>query len=211
VPAEALQEELAVMHRLPLEPYTAALGETRRVENNQTIRFGSVRYSLPKAWVEQEVWCRVEGEELVIVGRDENGLREIIRHELSVPGRPRVLNEHYPDHPNGRATLQPKPRPQTETERDFLALGEGAEIWLTTAAATGVTRIRAKMGRAIELSRLFGKAPVERALQRAVRAGRFGENDLGSILEHGQDDSETVADHGFSAQRGTKAWEVIGR
>jgi transposase len=211
VPAEALQEELSVMHRLPLEPYTAALGETRRVGSNQTIRFGSVPYSLPKTWVDQEVWCRVEGEELVVVGRDDVGLREIIRHELSVPGRPRVLEEHYPDHPNGRATLQPKARPQTETERDFLALGEGAEIWLTTAAATGVTRIRAKMGRAVELGRLLGKARVNEALERAARAGRFAENDLASILKHAQDDSRTVADHSFSAQRGTKAWEVIGR
>jgi len=83
IPADALREELALMHRLPLEPYTAALGETRRVEENQTIRFGSVRYSLPKVWVDQEVWCRVEGEELVIVGRDETGLREIFRHGLS--------------------------------------------------------------------------------------------------------------------------------
>lgn len=31
IPAQALREELAHMHRLPLEPYTAALGETRRV------------------------------------------------------------------------------------------------------------------------------------------------------------------------------------
>jgi hypothetical protein len=211
VPAQALQEELALMHRLPLEPYTAALGETRGVRSNQTIRFGSVPYSLPKAWVDQEVWCRVEGEELVVVGRDEVGLREIVRHQLSVPGTPQILEEHYPDHPNGRGVLQPRRRPQTETERDFLALGEGAEVWLTTAAATGVTRIRAKMGRAIELARLLGNARINEALERAARAGRFGENDLASILEHRGEGSSTIADQSFSAQRGTKAWEVIGR
>jgi transposase len=212
IPVEALKEELAVMHRLPLEPYTAALGEERHVEDNQTIRFGSVRYSLPKAWVGQKVWCRVEGDELVVVGRDDAGLREIYRHELSVPGRPRILDEHYPDHPNGRATLQPKPKAQSETERDFLALGEGAETWLTTAAATGVTRIRAKMDRATELARLVGKGRVDQALERAARAGRFGESDLAAILERGGDDEGSfVADQRFSAQRGTKAWEVIGR
>jgi transposase len=212
IPSQALKEELAVMHRLPLEPYTAALGEDRQVDDNQTIRFGSVRYSLPRPWVGQKVWCRVEGEELVVVGRDGAGLREIYRHELSVPGRPRILDEHYPDHPNGRATLQPKPKAQNETERDFLALGEGAETWLTTAAASGVTRIRAKIGRATELARLVGKARVNQALERAARAGRFGENDLASILEHGDDNAERfLADQRFSAQRGTKAWEVIGR
>lgn len=213
IPAEALQEELTMMHRLPLEPYTAALGETRRVEANQTIRFGSVRYSLPKQWVDHEVWCRVEGEELVVVGRDDAGLREIYRHELSVPGRPRILDEHYPGHPNGRATLQPKPRPQSETERSFLALGEGAEVWLTTAAASGVTRIRSKMSRAIDLALLLGAGRVNDGLHRAAHAGRFGENDLASILGHVDAGTAPplVADERFSAQRGTKAWEVLGR
>lgn len=213
VPAVALAEELPLMHRLPLEPYTAALGESRGVRDNQTIRWGSVPYSLPKVWVGKEVWCRVEGEELVVVGRDENGLREIVRHELSVPGRPRILDEHYPDHPNGRAALQPKPRAQSQTERDFLALGEGAEIWLTTAAATGVGRIRAKMGRATELAMLFGKVRVDEALCRAAQAGRFGEHDLASILGYLERDQQlpVVADERFSVQRGTKAWEVVGR
>jgi len=213
IPVEALREELALMHRLPLEPYTAALGETRRVGENQTVRFGSVPYSLPKLWVDQEVWCRVEGDELVIVGRDESGLREIFRHQLSVPGKPRILDEHYPDHPNGRGTLQPKPRPQSETERNFLALGAGAEIWLTTAAATGVTRIRAKMSRASELAVLLGGGRVNEALHRAAHAGRFGENDLASILGHvdAAHEPPVVADERFSAQRGTKAWEVLGR
>ena len=213
VPVEALVEELALMHTLPLEPYTAALGETRCVGDNQTVRFGSVPYSLPKVWVDQEVWCRVEGEELVIVGRDQTGLREIFRHQLSVPGKPRILDEHYPDHPNGRGTLQPKPRPQSDTERDFLALGDGAEMWLTTAAATGVTRIRSKMSRATELAVLLGIGRVNEALNRAAHAGRFGEKDLASILGHiGADhDSLVVADERFSSQRGTKAWEAMGR
>lgn len=213
VPAEALREELPLMHRLPLEPYTAALGETRSVNHDQTIRFGSVRYSLPRLWLGREVWCRVEGEELVIVGRDESGLREIVRHELSVPGKPRILDEHYPEHPGGRAILQPKPKAQSESERDFLVLGEGAEIWLTTAAASGVPRIRSKMGRATELAVLFGKARVDEALRRAAQAGRFGENDLASILGNVERDREplVVADERYSAQRGTKAWEVIGR
>lgn len=159
------------------------------------------------------MWCRVEGDELVIVGREESGLREIFRHELSVPGKPRILDEHYPDHPNGRGTLQPKPRPQSETERNFLALGEGAEIWLTTAAASGVTRIRAKMSRASELAVVLGTARVNEALHRAAHAGRFGENDLASILGHVDAGAESlvVADERFSVQRGTKPWEVLGR
>jgi hypothetical protein len=32
---------------LPVEPYALALGDERTVDDNQTIRFGSVRYSTP--------------------------------------------------------------------------------------------------------------------------------------------------------------------
>ena len=46
-PTDMLGEERAHLHVLPAEPHTAALGQTRRVEDDQTIRFGSVRYSTP--------------------------------------------------------------------------------------------------------------------------------------------------------------------
>ena len=48
-PVEMLAEERARLHVLPAEAYTAALGETRRVDDDQTIRLGSVRYSTPAA------------------------------------------------------------------------------------------------------------------------------------------------------------------
>jgi hypothetical protein len=140
-----LEEERGHLHLLPREPYTAALGETRGVEDDQTIRYGSVRYSTPPGLVGQQVWCRVEGEEPVIVGAGEQGLQEVWRHRLSVPGRPQIRPEHCPDHPNGRETMQPRLRPQREDERVFLAIGEGAERWLRGAAASGATRVRAKM------------------------------------------------------------------
>lgn len=63
VPAEALAEERAHLHRLPVEPYTVALGETRKVNPDQTIRFGSVRYSTPPGHVDTTAWCRVAGDE----------------------------------------------------------------------------------------------------------------------------------------------------
>ncbi|TMC03633.1 MAG: IS21 family transposase [Chloroflexi bacterium] len=213
VPADALAEERGHLHVLPREPYTAALGETRSVEDDQTIRWGSVRYSTPPGWVGQQVWCRVEGEELVIVGAGEQGLEEIWRHRLSVPGRPQILDEHYPDHPNGRAALQPRLRPQREEERAFLAIGEGAERWLREAAASGATRVRAKMTQATELALLFGSQRVDEALSRAAAAGRFGEDDLVSILSHarGRPMLQVVrADEAFSAQPGTSAWAGFG-
>lgn len=92
-PVEMLAEERAWLHVLPAAPHTAALGETRRVDDDQTIRWGSVRYSTPDGHQGAEVWCRVVGDELVIVGGDgERGLAELVRHELSTPGRPRILD-----------------------------------------------------------------------------------------------------------------------
>jgi transposase len=214
VPEDALAEERGHLHVLPREPYTAALGETRSVDDEQTIRWGSVRYSTPPGWVGEQVWCRVEGEELVIVGAGEQGLEEVWRHQLSVPGRPQILDEHYPDHPNGRAAMQPRLRPQREEERVFLAIGEGAERWLREAAASGAVRVRSKMAQATELALLFGRQQVDEALSRAAVAGRFGEDDLVSILSHAQQSQGLQmvrADESFSVQPGTSAWAEFGR
>jgi hypothetical protein len=215
-PAEMLVEERARLHVLPTEPYTAALGETRLVRDDETIRFGCVAYSLPRVWVGREVWCRAQGDELVVVGRDRTGrLVEVFRHELSTPGRPRIVDEHYPDHPAGnRPPVRPL-RPQDDAQRAFLALGDGAERWLREACATGVQRIRAKILGAVELAALVGGPPVDRALGIAALAGRFADGDLASIVEHlGRTDAVdrlVYADDAYSAQPGTGAWEAFGR
>jgi len=57
-PVEMLAAERARLHPIPAEPFVTALGELRTVRDDQTIRFGSVRYSLPKAWVGHQVFCR---------------------------------------------------------------------------------------------------------------------------------------------------------
>ena len=53
------------LHVLPADPHAMALGEERLVETDQTIRFGSVRYSTPDGHQGTKVWVRVVGEELV--------------------------------------------------------------------------------------------------------------------------------------------------
>jgi transposase len=214
-PAEMLTEERAYLHPLPIEPYTAALGETRLVRDDQTIRWGSVRYSTPRGHVGTEVWCRVDGEELVIVARSPKGLAEIARHELSTPGVPRIADEHYPDHPPGNGPHQRPLRPKDEAERAFLVLGDGAERWLREACGSGVARIRTKMAGAVELACLVGATVVDRALGMAALSGRFGEGDVASIVEHlerGAPAEELVRpDEAYSTQAGTSAWEGLGR
>lgn len=214
-PAEMLAEERAHLHVLPGEPHTAALGETRRVEDDQTVRWGSVRYSTPDGFQGHEVWCRVVGDQLVVVARSPGGLAEIARHALSTPGNPRIVDEHYPRHPAGNGPKTPKPRPRDDAEAAFLALGVGAERWLIEAAAVGAQRVRSKMGHAVEVAALVGAEPVERALGLAAMAGRFEDGDLVSILDRlsREDDLAVFAaaldDH--STQPGTSAWDSFGR
>jgi hypothetical protein len=65
---------------------------------DQTVRWGSVRYSTPPGHVDTKVWCRVVGEELAIVAMTDKGTAEIARHALSTPGNPRIVDAHYPHH-----------------------------------------------------------------------------------------------------------------
>jgi hypothetical protein len=179
------------------------------------VRFGSVRYSTPPGHVDSKVWCRVVGDELVIVAMTAAGAQEIARHVLSTPGTPRIVDAHYPHHPGGNHPRPPRPRPRTKAEADFLELGDGAHSWLVEAAATGASRVRAKMARAVELSRVLGADPVDQALGLAAAAGRFDEHDLGSILDHlashGAPADVVRADETHSAQPGTSSWGRFGK
>jgi hypothetical protein len=140
---------------------------------------GGALYSVPHELVDERVWARAEGDELVVVHVDAPaGPREVARHELITPGRPRIRDDHYPPRPPGALE-----RAQSSEERAFLELGEGAVEWLTKAAALGATRVRRKMAEAVELAKLHGGGAVEQALRRAAAAG-FGERDLASILAH---------------------------
>lgn len=213
VPDQRLAEERAHLHTLPEQPYVLALGEERLVGDDQTIRWGDVRYSTPPGHQGERVWCRVHGEELVIVARTEHGVAEIWRHRLSTPGNPVIVDEHYPGHPDGTTPRRPRIRPRSLAEQTFIDIGKGAEQWLTEAAAGGVTRIRAKMAAAIELAVVLGTERVDTALGLAAMAGRFADDDLASIcdhLAHGAAREHVVADETHSAQPGTARWAQLG-
>jgi len=98
-PGEMLSEERNQLHLLPVEPYTAALGETRqrRRRPDRPLRLGG--YST-HGLGGPAVWCSRGGEELVIVGAGEQGPPRrcgVISCRCLVSRR--ILPEHYPDHP----------------------------------------------------------------------------------------------------------------
>lgn len=212
IPAHALLVEQRRMHPLPVEPFTMALGQTRTVMSDQTIRVGSVRYSTPPGLVGAEVWARVAGEELVITAGTSGGLREVARHRLSTPGNPRIDLAHYPDHPQDPtgAPRPPKAKARSAAEAAFLGIGSGAHAWLVEAAALSAQRVRSKMAEAVELAALMGADAVNDALSVAASAGRFADAELLSILAfHGAalpSDHPVTADQQHALQPGTGGW-----
>ena len=213
-PVFRLAEEHDGLYRLPKLPHTLSFGETRKVNWQSLISVGAAQYSVPHELIDQPVWVRSDGEQLIVVRVDgHQGLREVARHRLTTPGRPSIQDEHYPPRPAG--ALQRRPRARTGEERAFLALGEGAERWLIKAAAAGAQRVRRKMTEAIDLAKLHGTTEVERALSACADAGRFGDGDLASILSHQQAGGEMVLfparSQEHSLQRSTRSWEGLGR
>lgn len=212
-PAVMLGEERERLHRLPAVAHTVCFGQTRKVSWQSTISVGGALYSVPSALVDERVWARVDASELVVIYVDAPaGPREVARHALTTPGRPSIRDEHYPPRPAG--ALERRPRAHGVDEQAFLALGSGAEAWLTRAAAAGATRVRRKMAEAVDLAKLHGDEAVDQALDVAAAAGRFAEGDLASVLAH-HDGAQVIAfparaDEAQSLQRSTAAWQGFG-
>jgi hypothetical protein len=182
-PVEMLAMERARLHPLPAAPFTAAFGLTRTVgQTTPMISFDNGQYSVPHPLAGQTVWVRRHGEHVVITHVGATGPVEVARHLLTTPGHPRVDDSHFPPAPAGPAARTPRARTAAETA--FLALGDGAALWLTEAAAAGAARVRAKMAEAVELAGLHGPGVVDRALGQAGTVGRFAEGDLIAFLTH---------------------------
>lgn len=215
-PVIRLAQEHERLHRVPKGPHTVVFGETRKVSWQSTVSVGSAVYSVPHELVDQRVWVRAVGDELIVVGTDEPaGAREVARHALTTPGRPSIQDDHYPPRPAG--ALERRPRAHSQDEKQFLQIGPGAERWLRRAAAEGTPRLRRKLAEAVDLlSKLHGVEPVNRALESCANAGRFADGDLARILahQHRRDGGKLVAfptrGEDSSLQASTKAWEGFG-
>jgi len=197
-PAEMLAEERARLHPVPAAPFTAVLGVTRRADALSLVSFEAGQYSVPHQLAGQVVHVRRHGEQVVISHAGPAGPAEVARHQVTAPGSPRVDDSHYPPAPPG--ALHRTPRPRTSAEMQFLAIGDGAALWLAEAAATGATRVRAKMARAVQLAALHGTSAVDLALGQAATAGRFADGDLAAIIAH-----QATAAAGATCQAGEQS------
>jgi hypothetical protein len=215
-PAEMLAEERARLHPLPAEPHTVTFGVTRVVPPSMPmVSFEGGQYSVPHRLLGETVWVRVHGqgpdEQVVIVHAGPEGAREVARHARATPGSPRVDDAHFPPTPAG--AVDRGPRPRTLDEAAFLALGPGARLWLTEAAAAGTTRMRIKMAEAVSLAKLTDPTQVDRALGDAAVNGRFGETDLSAILAHAstaRPGQVHAAGEERSLAQGTRGWTALG-
>jgi hypothetical protein len=171
------------------------------------------QYSVPHELIDERVWTRVDGSELIVVHVDGHlRPKEVARRQLTTPGRPAICDEHYPPRPPG--ALERKPRGCSAEEQAFLQIGEGAEAWLLNAAAAGAQRIRRKMAEAVDLAKLHGNADVDRALGTCADAGQFADGDLAAILAHQHKTRELIvfpAPEERSLKRSTRSWEGFGR
>ncbi|MGH2869430.1 MAG: IS21 family transposase [Solirubrobacteraceae bacterium] len=212
-PMMRLGQEHQRLHRLPRVPHTVCFGQTRKVNWQSTISVGGAIYSVPHQLVDQRVWTRADGNDLVVVHADSpEGPREVARHPLTTPGRPAICDEHYPPRPAG--ALERKPRARSAEEQAFLQIGAAAEQWLIKAAAAGAQRVRRKMAEAVDLAKLHGSDQVNRALETCAQAGRFADGDLAAILSHQQRTGGLIAfparSEASSLQRSTSSWEGFG-
>ena len=185
-PVILLEQEHEHMHRLPRQPHTLCFGQTRKVDRQATVSVGEAIYSVPHAADRRAGVGPRRGRAA--------GRRAHRSRPGAAGGRPPPVDHAGPPEHQGRALPAAAGRragaqaacPLSSEEREFLAIGEGAERWLKRAAAEGTSRIRRKMAEAVDLAKLHGTGPVNEALERCASYGRFADGDLATILAHQQ-------------------------
>ena len=116
--------------------------------------------------VDAEVWVRVDGDEIVATHVAAGGRGRGRPPPAVDAGQPGIDDAHYPPRPAG--PLDRQPRATNAAEAEFLALGDGARMWLVEAAAAGTSTGEGEDGR----SRQLGPAARRRAGRLGARPRR---------------------------------------
>jgi hypothetical protein len=113
-------------------------------------------------------------------------------HGLVAPGEASIADDHYgsarPDKPR-RA-----PRPRTEDEKRFLALGGTAAAFLAGVAAAGVANLPREIGEILTLQAAHGDTALVQAQERAVQFRRWRADDVRSILATAGENIKVVSE-----------------
>ena len=209
--------EQSLLHPVPVDPFTAALGESRQVPSNTSmITYDNARYSVPGHLLGERVWVRTVGvgtrATVVIVHQSADGPVQVASHLKLGSGMLAVKSEHFGENRAVKIPGFKEPAPRTQAEKDFCQIGAGATTWLVEAAAAGTDRIKLKMAEAVSLAKLHGTSVVDRALGLAATHHRFGYEDLRQILvagQPGEGSGEPAAEQNSLAQ-GTRSWADFG-
>jgi transposase len=182
VPLDRLQAERELLRQLPsLRPEIGLKPISRKVDKLSCIRFGSARYSVPFRLIGQQVTLTTTATALRVIAPLTGEV--LAEHQLVAPGETSIDDHHYdrprPDRPS-RA-----PRPRTQAEKDFCALGPAAEAFLVGAAAAGVSRLAGELADLLALGAAHGPDALVAALERAVTYRRWRAGDVRSILATG--------------------------
>ncbi|HET6811919.1 MAG TPA: IS21 family transposase [Acidimicrobiales bacterium] len=178
VPACRLEVERRLFAPLPsLRPSLAKM-VTRKVDRLSTVRFGSGRYSVPKALVGKTVEVQTEAGVVRILHLG----AVMATHHLVAPGETSIVDEHY-------GGPRPRPRravrPRTPAEIAVVGLGEVGEAFIKGAAGAGVTKLPTELAEIVALELAWGRDALIAALERAVAFGRWRAADVASILAAG--------------------------
>ena len=217
-PNEMLEEERARLHPVPAVPHTVAFGVTRMVPGNTPmVAFEGGQYSVPHTLLGETVWVRVRGQGGPTSRSSScmsapTGRSRSPATSAPTPGSPQIDDAHFPPAPAG--ALDRKPLARNAAEVEFLAIGDGARLWLAEAAAAGTSKIRVKMAQAVTLAKLFNAKDVDWALGHAAVHARFAHADLASILDHHHTAAATGpasrAGEDGSLTQGTASWAALG-
>ncbi|NWN89688.1 MAG: IS21 family transposase [Micrococcaceae bacterium] len=216
IPAERLTQELQHLHPVPAEPYELAVGQQRSVPSNTPmVTYQHVQYSVPYAYMGANVMVREDrvNNALVITARDGDGItRHIANHQLGARGDIIMDDAHFPlttaTGPQQRSIM-----PKSAAEKQFLAIGAGAQAYVRAAAADGTPRLKERIPLLTALTAAWPTSQVNDALATAAAVGRFLVADVESILQRAPvtttEPSNALDDH--SLAQGTAGWQLMGQ
>lgn len=213
-PIDMLAEERARLHPVPTDPYVAALGETRVVTRESVISLGETRYSVPHQLIDQTVFVRVDGDEVIIAPRAATASpRSPATGHRRPANRNSPTSTTRPGGPHGSSTSAEATHsrgsgvPRAAAGRSGVA-GQGRGGWHREGPGED--------GLGGRVRRRPRQQEVDAALAVAAGAGRFAEADLASVLRHRRRTGAPARvvvpiAEGHSLQPGTSRWQEVGR